>query len=170
MSKPKKRSRRHNDPVLPLLCAVLAVCAVVMILALCIPQTPTQGEFVPPAFDPSAQSGLPQVDASLGYSMLYQEGMAYRVSVCGVVTMDGTDAVVYFTNHAENEKYLKLRVLDANGKILGETGLLKPGEYVRCVTLSGHLAAGTTVKLKIMGYEPADYTSAGSVLIKTQIG
>ena len=46
---------------------------------------------------------------------------------------------------------------------MGETGLIKPGEYVKNVTLSKTLDAGEKIKLKIMGYETETYESAGSV-------
>ena len=106
----------------------------------------------------------------MGYTELYKEGMAYRVSVCGVPTVDGQDLTVYFTNAEGNEKYLKLRVLDTDGNILGETGLLNPGEYVKTVTLTKTLAAGENLKLKIMGYEPETYESAGSVSLNVTVG
>ena len=106
----------------------------------------------------------------MGYTELYKEGMAYRVSVCGVPTVDGQDLTVYFTNTEGNETYLKLRVLDTGGNNLGETGLLKPGEYVKTVTLDKTLAAGENLKLKIMGYEPETYESAGSVSLNVTVG
>ena len=84
--------------------------------------------------------------------------------------MDGGKAVVYFTNAEENSVYLKLRVLDEDGNILGETGLLKPGEYVEGVELGETFSAGTTISLKIMSYEPDTYMSEGSVVLKTTIG
>ena len=84
--------------------------------------------------------------------------------------MDGSKAVVYFTNAEENSVYLKLRVLDEEGNILGETGLLKPGEYVKGVELDKDPSAETTISLKIMSYEPDTYMSEGSVVLKTTIG
>lgn len=175
MAKPKKKTVKQYDRTLSVLLAVLAVAVIAMVVALSIPKTQQWGEFVRPDFDPSARTGVPEVDEALGYDMLYQDGMAYCISVCGIqtggiLTMDAQELIVYFTNHAENEKYLKLRVLDDKGNILGETGLLKPGEYVQAVTLSESLASGSAVKLKVMGYEPEDYTSAGSILINMQIG
>ena len=96
--------------------------------------------------------------------------MAYRFSVCANVTMDSSSATVYFTNAQENDVYLKLRVLDGNDKILGETGLLKPGEYVKDVQLLRELPSGTGISLKIMSYIPDTYMSAGSVVLHTTIG
>ena len=46
--------------------------------------------------------------------------------------------------------------------------MLRPGEYVRAVALSRSLQTGEPVKLKIMGYEPETYYSAGSVVLNTQ--
>ena len=94
----------------------------------------------------------------------------YRFSVCGNVIMEGSNAAVYLTNPAENEVWLKLRVLDENDNILGETGLIRPGEYVKDVALTENLTAGTKIKLKIMGYEPETYFSAGSATLNTAIG
>ena len=127
-------------------------------------------EFTPPAFESAAVAGTPEVPDDLGYCELYQDGMAYRFSICGAVTMNGNTATVYFTSPESNEKWLKLRVLDAEGNVLGETGLIKPGEYVQTVELTEALAEGTAIKLKIMGYEPETYTSAGSVNLNTVIG
>lgn len=166
----KTNKIEKKDYTIPALIGVLVVVTIVMIVALSISKKEKEAQFQPPAMERAAKEGVPQVSEELGYTELYREGMAYRVSVCGVVTMEGKDAVVYFTNAESNEKYLKLRVLDENDQVLGETGLLKPGEYVRGVTLKEELAAGTKIKLKIMGYEPEDYTSAGSVLMNVAIG
>lgn len=162
-----KTANKKNRTV-PILLAVLAVLAVLMIVVLCLTKNDTQ--FTPPPFEENAVSGVPEVADELGYSSPYKEGMSYRFSVCGNVTAEGSDAVVYLTNPAENEVWFKLRVLDENGKTLGETGLLKPGEYVRCVTLSCVPPDGTKITLKIMGYEPETYHSAGSATLSTTIG
>ncbi len=163
-SKTAKQSK-----IIYLLMAVLAASVVFMIVALCTDKGPTVGEFVPPAFESAAVQGVPQVDESLGYTELYRDGMAYRVWICGIVTMDAGDAIVNFTNVAENTKYLKLRVTNESGEILGETGLLKPGEYVERVMLTSTPSVGTKLKLKIMGYEPQDYTSAGAVTLNVMV-
>ena len=163
----KANSKKNKDYTLPILFGVFAVLLIVMITALCIPKT---AEFVPPDFDAAAVQGIPEVAEDMGYTELFKEGMAYRVSVCGVPTVDRQDLTVYFTNTEGNEKNLKLRVLDTEGNILGETGLIKPGEYVKNVTLSKTLDAGEKIKLKIMGYEPETYESAGSVSLNVTVG
>lgn len=174
MSKAKKKTPQQNKPKqnknVTVLAAVFAVALIIMIVALSVSKEAERGEFVPPTFDASAVEGTPEVPDGLGYSAPYQDGMAYRFAVCGNVLMEGKQALVYFTNPAENDTWTKLRVYDENGNILGETGLLKPGEYVQYVELDKELASGTPIKLKIMGYEPDTYLSAGSVVLNTQIG
>lgn len=160
---------KKKNRVLPILVGVLAVSFIAMIVALCLSgKEQTPGEYVKPTFDATAVQGTPAPDASLGYTELYQEGMAYRVSLCGAPTVDGDGLTVYFTNSASNKKYLKLRVLDDDGNTLGETGVLRPGEYVRSVTLSKKVAPGTSLKFKVLGFEPDDYTSAGSVTLNVK--
>jgi len=170
MNKHKAKAKKQNMTPIYILAAVTAVMLIVMIVALCIPKEPIVGEFVPPAFDAAAVAGTPDVPEGLGYSAPYQDGMAYRFSVCGNVTMDGNKATVYLTNDGENEVYIKLRVLDASGNTLGETGLIKPGEYVEAVELTEQLAAGTNILLKIMSYDPETYMSMGSAVMNTKIG
>lgn len=169
MSNRKKPIKKKQNTV-PILCGVFAVVLVTMIVALCIPKTAPKGEFTPPAFEAAAMKGTPTVDAKLAYQEVYTDGMAYRLSVCCVPTISGKDLTVYFTSAEGNEKYLKLRVLDEKGNILGETGLLKAGEYVETITLSKALSAGTKIKLKVMGYEPENYSSAGSMAVNVTIG
>ena len=170
MNKDNVKAKKRNLTHIYILGAATAVMLIVMIVALCIPKEPTVGEFVPPASDSAAVIGTPGVPEGLGYSSPYQDGMAYRFSVCGNVKLDGKKATVYLTNNAENKVYIKLRVLDADGNSLGETGLIKPGEYVKDVELSKVLAAGTSIKLKIMSYEPETYMSMGSAVLNTKIG
>ena len=164
------KTAKKNSKTVPILGAVLAVLAVVMIVALCFPQSGGTAEFTPPPFEENAVSGVPKVSENLGYSSPYKEGMTYRFSVCGNVTAKGNDAVVYLTNAEENKVWLKLRVLDENGQLLGETGVLRPGEYVQYVTLKTVPPAGTKITLKIMGYEPETYHSAGSATLSTVMG
>lgn len=127
--------------------------------------------FTPPPFEEEAVSGEPEVPEGLGYSPLDIPG-AYRVSLCGKVVEEDGRGDVWLTNHAENTVWMKVRVLDSQGNILGETGLLKPREYVQSVDLTGadvSLEDGMELQLKIMAYEPDTYHSAGSVVLNTTL-
>ncbi len=60
-----------------------------------------------------------------------------------------------------------MKVEGENGKLLGETGLIKPGEYVKSVKLNESPEAGSDIRLRIVAYEPETYYSAGSVVLNT---
>lgn len=55
----------------------------VMIYALCRPQTKPKAEFVPPPFESEAQQGVPDVPEELGYSSPDRDDMSYDFAVCG---------------------------------------------------------------------------------------
>lgn len=144
-----------------------AVALTVMVLALLFGKPQIQAEFAPPAFDIRAQIGVPEVPENLGWTEL--DAKEFRVSLCGVVAPSNGTADIWLTNPGENDVWLKLRVLGSDGKILGETGLITPGQYVRTITLGEIPEAGTPIALKVMAYESETYYSAGSISVNTQI-
>lgn len=152
--------------VIPLLVCMISLAIMIFILVFFKDQR-ARSEFVPPAFEVDAMSGVPEVDEDLGWSEL--DIQAYKVSVCGVVLEKEGKADVWFTNPKENTVWLKLRLLDKDGEVLGETGLLRPGEYVQAVTLKRIPESGEPIELKLMGYEPETYYSAGSASLSTTI-
>ena len=55
-----------------------------------------------------------------------------------------------------------LVMLDAEGNVLGETGLLEPGQYVRSLRLDTVPKKDGLVTARILTYEPDTYYSLGS--------
>ena len=92
---------KKKRDILPFLTAACVLALIGMTLALIFGGKGTT-EFTPPPFEATAVQGTPDVQEGLGYSSPYAEGMSYRFSVCGNVVMDGSKAVVYLTNPAEN--------------------------------------------------------------------
>lgn len=171
--KNKTQVNMKQNTLPPYLIAAIIACAVmviaVIVSSIVVANRPPKIEFIPPAFEENAEIGMPVVDDSMGYSEMYKEGMTFSVWMCGEIQQKNNEAVIYFTNPESNNAWLKLRILDEQGNILGESGLLKPGEYVRSVSLNTEIATRTAVKMKIMGYEPETYNSIGSVSVKTEI-
>lgn len=149
-----------------LVAVICAVCVGIMIYALATTGTQTE-EFVPPPFEATAQTGTPEVPDDLGWQELDAE--AYKFSICGAFEPADGKADLWLTNPEENEVWMKVRVLDMDGKTLGETGLIRPGEYVRSVRLDTEPQAGDSIQLKIMAYEPDTYYSAGTVSLNTTV-
>ena len=151
----------------PVLAAVCLLCLAMMAAALVYTQSPAQGKFTPPPFEASAVSGTPEVPEELGWQEL--DAQAFQVGVCGAVVLEGSQADVWLTNPESNTVWLKLRIMDENGTVLGETGLIRPGEYVQSVTFDTVPASGATISMKVMAYEPETYHSAGAVTLNTTI-
>lgn len=153
-----------------ILIAVCAVAVLGMILALTLGgrQDVQKPAFTPPPFDASAVVGTPEVPEGMGYSEF--DAKLFKASVCGEVKIVDGSADIYLTNPENNYAWLKLRVLDEKGNILGETGLIKPGEYVKSVAFTSVPETGAKIVLKIMAYEPNTYHSAGSASLNTVMG
>lgn len=148
--------------ILSVLCA-----AALTVMAAALIRTGHTPQFAPPPFDPSAQAGTPAVPENIGYAQL--DAKAYRFSAAGVLTVHDGAVALWLTNPAGSPVWLKARILDETGAVLGETGLLRAGEYVRTVPLDTVPAQTAPVTVKIMAYEPETYYSAGSVLLQTQL-
>ena len=142
----------------------VCICAfcVVLMAAVLLLYDGKEPPFVPPPFDDGAVCGIPTAA-----ELQELETDAFCVSVGGKPVCDGQSAQVWFVNPRENTVWLKLRVLDAQGNLLGETGLIRPGEYLCSVALSAPLQKGTPIELKIMAYETDTYYSAGAVSLQT---
>lgn len=138
-----------------------------MVMALIFGGTQKAVPFTPPPFDEAAQTGTPEVPDDLGFGEL--DAKAFRASVCSVFAPENGAVDVYLTSPEANTVWLKLRVLDDEGNILGETGLIKPGEYVRSVALTTTPTSGAKIILKLMSYEPETYHSAGAVNLETTV-
>ena len=139
----------------------------VMTAALLCNEPQIQVEFTPPPFEESAESGVPSVPENLGWSEL--DAMAFRFSVCGVILSEEQKASVWFTNPKENTVWLKLRIMDVDGNIMGESGIIRPGEYVKDISLTGEIFDKIPIVLKVMSYEPETYYSEGAVSLNTNI-
>lgn len=162
LSKSKKEKRYI------ILAALLCAASVIaMTVALMLPEKPVKGEFIPPELEAGAVSGSPEVPKELGYMEPYAQGMTFYVGVCGRLEVKEGSADVYFTNKAENDVWIMLRVTDEQGNALASTGLLKPGEYVKTIRFDKIPADGQKVVYKIMAYEPVSYYSMGYFKIST---
>lgn len=158
-----------NKYILPILSFLCVFAVGGMIFALKFGGKKTEEPlFTPPPFESSAQSGIPDTNDE-SWTKVYQEGMNFTAYVCGNVRLKEKRADVFFTNITENNVWMKLRLTDENGKILGETGLIKPGEYVQSVQFGTPPKIGQKIKIKIMAYEPETYYSAGAVLLNTTV-
>ena len=157
----------HYKRTVIILSVVCLIAVAVMLTALLWPES--TGEFIPPEFEENAEYATPDPDSSLGYGKIYREGMNFCAMLCSKIECKENNAVLYFTNPAENTVWMKLRITDEEGNILGESGVLRPGEYVKYVQLEKDIYEDTPVKLKIITYEPETYYSNGTVTVNSTL-
>lgn len=146
--------------------AVLIVAAVIAAACINAGREPERivGEFTPPAFAQNAAVGTPDpsVVNKLPYgSLTLSETIS--VSMVSTLTVDENGEVeVWFTAPATNKGWVMLRLMDEQGNLLGETGLLKPGQYVQTITLDSVPKKSGMILARILTYEPDTYYSMGS--------
>lgn len=159
--------KRKNVPlVLALILCFVSVA--IMIVALLFTKADANSDgFAPPPFEHNALQGIPDVPDGLGWNEL--NAQVYKAYICGVVAVDNGRADIWFTNPADNSVWLKLRVYDEHGNIIGETGIIKPGEYVKSIAFTKVPTEGDSISLKLMGYEPETYYSAGSAKLNITV-
>ena len=117
-------------------------------------------DFEVPAFDANALSGKPEVAYPDMYGTLtLNDDVTVSLYSAPIVT-DGT-ALVCFTADASNTAWVRLRLQDTDGNILGQSDLLRPGEYVACVKLTTQPDRPEAIA-KILTYEPDTYYSLGT--------
>ena len=157
--------------IIPILSVCCLISVLSMIYVLCtINSNIRQTEFIPPEFETAAQTDTPTIPAYLEWSEISHDGMTFKVGISGkIIVKEDNHADIFLSNNKENNVWLKLRILDENNNILGETGLLKPGEYVQSITFNESVVVGQKIKLKIMSYQPETYYSEGAIILNTII-
>lgn len=119
-----------------------------------------------PSPELSAVYGVPHPAEELGWSEL--DAIRYQFHICGVFSLHDGYVDAYFYNPPENDVLLSLEVYDGESCI-GQTGFLKPGEYIQSVPLIEEPDIGTAIQYKVIGYEPDTYYSAGVVTLNTEV-
>ena len=117
-------------------------------------------DFTTPPFEEYVELGIPTVEEVPNYSDIVIEGN-YGFSIAGTPVLEENELSVYFTNSKENTVWLLLRVYNALGEEIGTTGIVRPGEYVKSVTLDSS-ATDESIRVKVLSYEPDTYYSLGT--------
>lgn len=161
---------KKNNRIVLILSVLCILSVSLMIVGLC-KNEKGKAEFVPPQFDNTVKQGVPLTNETeeFGWAEICQEGMPYKTAICGNILVIDGNAFIYLTNYAENNAWLKLRILDNEGNIVAETGLTKPGEYIEKIHFFRSMKTGEKIKMKIMAYEPDTYYSVGSVVLNTTV-
>ena len=144
--------------------AFAAVWAAVIFVAV---KKKDAGKFTPPPFEENAEPGAPEIDDER-FKMFDFAGV-YSAGLIGEPEARNGIVDIYFTSAETNTVWLKCKILSEDGKLLAETGVLKPGTYVKSVTLQKEIKSDTPIKYRVISYTPETYYSEGSVNIGTTL-
>lgn len=146
----------------------LSLCLMLVSLAVMLTSMkPSESTFVAPEQEPNATKGVPDTDDP-DYASIEDEGLPFKTAICGMPKRSDDGLTVYFTNPETNEGPLMLQVLDENGLILAQTGLVDPGYYLKEIDVD--LDSGKEITMKVNGYSKTGYYSIGSFELQTQVG
>ena len=122
--------------------------------------------FIPPEFEKNIEVGIPDhIDEELDYREL-KVSEELTISLCGNLAVNQDYVDIYFTSNKENKVLSKIKLLDEDGTLIGESGLIKPDEYLKSIQLIETPKESKNVIAKILTYEPDTYYSEGTVNVK----
>lgn len=139
-----------------------------MITVIIIGRNKREPVFTPPPFDGSALNGTP-TDANESWTLVSKEEYGLSAHICGKVSPVDSKADLYFTNDSDNSVWMKLRIYNASGEIIAETGLIRPGQYIKTVSFTSVPPIGSKIAMKVMMYQPETYHSEGAFSLVTSI-
>ena len=116
-----------------------------------------------PKEDKAAKEGIPTIEEQYEYSTLVIND-GYEIGLCGKPKIEEDKINLYITNMEQNEVWLKAEILNEEEKIIGQTGIIKPNQYVQSIEIEEKIEG--TVNIKIVEYEIDTYRSKGSVNLK----
>lgn len=147
----------------------LLLAAVISLIAVVATRPAPSAEFVPPPFEEEAQAGIPiGIPVTANYQQL-RVNDTFIAGMCGNLAVTDGSADIWLTAPETNAVWIRVLLLDENGRELGSTGLLKAGEYIRRIRLTEQPTETTTVTAKILSYQPETYYSMGSAVAKVQL-
>lgn len=140
---------------------IIFICFIVIIVCifLLIFVNTNEYHFIKPEFDKNSINGNLDVESLNSYSSFtYNDN--YIVSLCGEPEVKNNKLYLYITSNENNNVYVKVRVYK-NNRIVGESGLIKPNEYLEYIDVN-NVKSNDKISLKVMGYD-SDYHSAGVI-------
>ena len=87
----------------------------------------------------------------------------YSVHLCGIPLLKDNNLTIYFTSDETNVGQMKIKVLDLDSNIIGESGIISPDSYIKDIKLNKNLKDKEKITVKVMNYEDETYYSLGSI-------
>ena len=152
---------KQQKTILTVVGILLAVAIVATVIVYFV--TRNESDFTPPDFDVAAKKGYPTVTDPAAQFQKVTASENFAFSMCLCPTYENGAARICFASEITNQAYLLIRLYDADGELIGQSGLVKPGQYVESVAISLVPTKDMDISAKIFSYEPNTYYSMGTV-------
>lgn len=157
---------QKNKGIIILLSILVVLIIIIIFLFFSIKN---KSEFKEIPFDKSSSINIPK-DINYEDSILeIADGYSIYISPSPKI-VDNNYLKIDFISIETNNIWIKVRILDENDNILGESELIKPGEYLEKIKIKKNLKSQDKIIYKIMGYEKESYYSAGTISLNTKVG
>ena len=156
---------KKNKHIIILLTLLIVLVAIIIILFINIKNKQT---FHKPPFDKNAITEMPN---ELDYKdSIIEISKGYSLYIDGIPTIKNNELIINLIALKENNVWIKIRVLNEQEKIVAESGLVRPGEYLKSIKIINKISKNDKLTYMIMGYEIDTYLSAGNVSLNTKAG
>lgn len=122
-----------------------------------------KSQFVIPELEQNSITGKP---SSASKKCMYKEAKVndeYIVYLCAIPTFKDNILTIYFTSDEVNKGLIKIKVLDSDNNVIGESGLINPNSYIKNIKLNKELKNKERITIKVMHYEKETYYSLGGI-------
>lgn len=158
---------KREKVILAVMTAVLGIMLIVLcIVAVTHHDKPTSEKtvvaapFTAPEFDAAAVSGEPQNVDNESFQAVNLANFNFKL--CPEPEASDEGAELWLTNLTVNSAWMRAEIYDENEKLLGSSGIVKTGSYLKTVPTDSPLAKGQNIAVKFYFYEPDTYYSMGT--------
>ena len=144
--------------------AVLSSICLILAMILVINVVNRDTKFKPPKFEETVEKGIPNVDEKLGFQPI-SAPTGFSVGLCSTMYQQQDESLlIYLTNPEINDVNIKCEIVNEENEILYESGVIKPGEYVKKLEAEKEMPKeATNIKVLIYGYEIDTWYSMGTI-------
>ena len=143
---------------------IILICIIIMLFI----NITNKQTFHKPQFETNAINEIPK---ELNYEeSIVEISEGYSLYIDGIPTIKNNELILNLISLKENSVWIKIRVLNEKEQIIAESGLLKPGEYLKSIKLNRKASKKDNITYMIIGYEIDSYLSAGTISLNTRIG
>ena len=159
---------KQQKIILAVLSSVLAVALLVTGIVLGTRGNRVQ-DFTPPPFEDTAVVGMNALPSEEQAFQTFHPYEGLSIGMCGNLIYRDGRVDVSFLSAGSNTVLTRVKLLNKKGKVLAQSGLIRPGEFVQYLSLSSVPRDGSGFTIKIYTYEPETYYSKGAVEAQVRI-